>query len=77
LVSAPTLGLSLAGLLGYPVLGMRVYRRGRDRGWSQREASLYACFTVLGKSPELLGMLQYHYRTRWQKRDVTLIEPKG
>jgi GT2 family glycosyltransferase len=77
LLSAPTLGLSLAGLLGYPVLGMRVYRRGRDRGWSQRAASLYACFTILGKSSELLGMLQYHYRTRWQKRDVTLIEPKG
>jgi hypothetical protein len=75
-LSPPTLGLSLLGFLGYPALGMRIYRRGRARGWTEREAGLYACFTLLGKSPELLGMLQYHYQSKWQKREATLIEHK-
>jgi GT2 family glycosyltransferase len=75
-LSPPTLGLSLLGFFGYPALGLRIYRRGRARGWTEREAALYACFTVLGKSPELLGMLQYHYRTKLQRRAATLIEHK-
>jgi GT2 family glycosyltransferase len=77
LLSAPTLGASLLGFAGYPLLGARIYRWGLRRGWSPREAGLYALFTVLGKSPELLGLLSYHHRTKWQKRDATLIEHKG
>jgi hypothetical protein len=76
LLAPPTLGLSLLALSGYPALGLRIYLRGRKRGWSQQEAAVYACFTVLGKWPEVLGMLAYHYRTGWQKREVTLIEHK-
>jgi GT2 family glycosyltransferase len=76
-LAAPTLGASLWGFAGYPALGARIYRWGLGRGWSPREAGLYALFTVLGKSPELLGMLSYHYRTRWQQRDAALIEHKG
>jgi hypothetical protein len=71
------LGASLFGLSGYPALGLRIYRRGRKRGWSQQEAAVYAFFTVLCKAPELAGMIEYHYRTRWQHRAVTLIEHKG
>jgi GT2 family glycosyltransferase len=77
LLAAPTLGASLWGFAGYPWLGLRIYRTGRRRGWSPREARLYALFTVLGKSPELVGMLAYHHLTRWQKRAATLIEHKG
>jgi GT2 family glycosyltransferase len=77
LLALPTQGLSLAGLLGYPTLGLRVYARGRKRGWSPRAAALYAAFTVLGKYPGLLGMLHFYHRTWWQRRPVGLIEFKG
>jgi hypothetical protein len=77
LLAPPTLGASLLALSGYPVLGLRIYRRGRKRGWSRQEAAVYAFFTVLCKAPELLGMIEYHYRTGWRKRAVTLIEHKG
>ncbi len=77
LFAPPTLGTSLLLLSGYPVLGLRIYRQGRKRGWSKQEAAVYSFFTVLGKSPELIGMLEYHYRTGWRKRAVTLIEHKG
>lgn len=77
LLAPPTLGASLFGFSGYPALGLRIYRRGRKRGWSQHEAAVYAFFTVLCKAPELLGMMEYHYRTKWQHRAVTLIEHKG
>jgi GT2 family glycosyltransferase len=77
LLAPPTLGTSLLALTGYPALGLRIYRQGRKRGWSKQEAAVYSFFTVLGKSPELIGMLEYHYRTGWLKRAVTLIEHKG
>jgi GT2 family glycosyltransferase len=76
LLAPPTLGLSTLALLGYPAQALRVYRNGRARGWSPREAAVYAAFTVAGKWPEALGMLQYHHRTGWQKRAATLIEHK-
>jgi len=76
LLAPPTLGVSLLALSGYPALGLRIYQRGRRRGWSQHEAAVYALFTVMCKWPEVQGMVEYHYRTGWQKRETTLIEHK-
>jgi GT2 family glycosyltransferase len=52
-------GASLALLLGYPLLVARIYARMRRRGWSERDARLYACFCVLAKFPQLQGQLQF------------------
>lgn len=69
-------GLSLLVLLGlYLLLGFRVYRYGRRRGWQPREARIYAWFTVLSKFPALQGMLDYYWR-RLRKRPFTIIEYK-
>lgn len=52
-------GLSLALLLGYPLLGARIYKRSRARGWNSRDARLYAFFCVLAKFPQLQGQLLF------------------
>ncbi len=59
-LAVPTLGTSLALLLGYPVSAARVYRHHRTRGRGGRDAMLGAVFTTLGKFPELAGVLRYH-----------------
>ncbi len=57
----PTWGLSLlAPVLGYPALFLktrRYYRR--DRGWSERDARLFAAACVLGKFPQTIGAARY------------------
>lgn len=55
-----TLGGSLLLLLAYPATATRIYRRVRARGRSRRDALAYGAFTVLGKLPELQGLLRYH-----------------
>ncbi|MBN2194669.1 MAG: glycosyltransferase family 2 protein [Polyangiaceae bacterium] len=75
-LSWPTHGLSLLAFLGYPALAARIYRRGRARRQTPKEAALVAVFTVIAKWPELQGILHYHH-TRWRKRHVELIEYKG
>jgi GT2 family glycosyltransferase len=72
----PTWGLSLLLLLGYPVLGLRVYRGRRRRGDAPRPAAWYALFCVLGKFAQVAGQLRYH-RRRLLSRPSTLIEYKG
>jgi glycosyltransferase involved in cell wall biosynthesis/GT2 family glycosyltransferase len=52
--------LSLALLLGYVLLGLRVYRHRRRFGNTPRDARLYAFFCVLGKFPQATGQLRYH-----------------
>jgi GT2 family glycosyltransferase len=72
-----TRGWSLLALLGYPLLAARVYVSGRRRrGWAMADARWYAFFTVLGKWPGLLGMLEYHRRRRGAGRHRA-IEYKG
>jgi GT2 family glycosyltransferase len=71
----PTRGISAALLLLYPLLALRIYGNGRRRGWSGRDARLYAIFTVLAKFPGLAGMLAFHLR-RWRGKPMTLIEHK-
>ncbi len=76
-MAIPTRGVSLLGFLGYPVLATRIYRGGRANGLAPTDAGLLAVFNVLAKLPELAGIIHYHHRTRWLKRQVELIEYKG
>jgi GT2 family glycosyltransferase len=71
----PTRGISAALLLLYPAHLLRIYWTGRRRGWSGRDARLYAVFTVLAKFPGLAGMMTFHLR-RWRGKPMTLIEHK-
>ncbi len=72
----PTWGLSLLGLIVYPVLGAKVYRWAREtRGWSARQARPYAASVVLGKFPQAVGMLKYYWG-RVRGKTPTLIEYK-
>lgn len=77
LVAAPfTWGLSLVLLLGYPVLGWRIYRYRRGRGDSAADAWLYARFCVLSKFALVTGQLRYLWG-RLFSRPSAIIEYKG
>lgn len=56
----PTLGASLLLLLAYPLTAARVYRRARARGRSRSDALAYGAFNMLGKLPEVQGLLRFH-----------------
>jgi GT2 family glycosyltransferase len=71
-----TWGLSALLLLGYPVLGWRIYRGRRRRGDAPGDGRRYARFCVLGKFAQAAGQLRYH-RHRLLGRQSTLIEHKG
>jgi GT2 family glycosyltransferase len=71
----PTRGISLILIAAYPLLAWRIFRAGRSRGWSGRDAWLYARYSVLAKFPGLLGLFQYHLR-RWRGKKATIIEHK-
>lgn len=76
LAAAPfTLGISLLLLLGYGYLFARVVQWGKSRGWSGREARLYAFFTVLGKLPQCMGQLTY-WVNRLRGKRTRLMEYK-
>lgn len=72
----PTSGLSLVLLLGYVVLGWRVYRSRRRAGDLPVPARQYALFCVLGKFAHVSGQLRYHYY-RLRARQSRLIEYKS
>lgn len=69
-------GWSLLLLAGYPVLAARVRARGIRRGFSPRDASLLAAFTVLAKFPQLLGVLEFLAR-RTLGRDRGVMDWRG
>lgn len=75
-LALPTRGWSLCLFGAYPLQMVRIYQAGRRRGWSPKDARIYAFFAVLGKLPNLLGLLEYHFR-RWHKGEMTIIEHKG
>lgn len=76
IVSAPLIrGWGLLLLLGYLVLGWRIYRGRRRRGNSPGDARLNAFFGVLGKFPQVLGQLRFHWG-RLRSRPSALIEYK-
>jgi glycosyltransferase involved in cell wall biosynthesis len=73
----PTYGASvLLAVAGYAALVVRIYRHGRRRDHSRRDAADYALFTVLGKFPQAVGYLRYHVN-RLLSRRTPLIEYKG
>lgn len=75
-LTPPTAGASLLLLLAYPAQVARVYAATRARGRAPRDAIAYATFTVLGKLPELQGLLRFHV-DRLLGRRSRLIEYKG
>jgi glycosyltransferase involved in cell wall biosynthesis len=60
LAAPATHGASLLLLAGYLTLGWRIARFRLSIGDDEREARLYAAFTVLGKYANGLGLLKYH-----------------
>ena len=59
------------------LLGYRVYRLARFKGFDNKDAIFYALFCgVLEKYPKLLGQIQFHIN-RLLKRQRTLVEYKS
>ena len=55
----PSKGLSVVLAAGYFLLGYRVYRHMRGRGFSAGDSRLYAFFCVLAKFPQAQGQLRF------------------
>lgn len=51
------IGVAIAALYG--VLAARIWWHRRGRGNSARDAAVYSAFTVLGKLPHAIGLLQF------------------
>lgn len=67
--AALTRGWGLALLAGYPVLAARIHVRMLRRGLTGADARLVAAFTVLGKFPQAIGLLQHAWhRARGRRR---------
>ncbi|MGB3311993.1 MAG: glycosyltransferase [Nodosilinea sp.] len=72
----PTRGLSLLLLLGYLVLGWRIYKYRQGQGDLPGHARIYAFFCTLSKFPQALGQGRY-WLNRWRNKPATLIEYKS
>ena len=48
-------------MAGYPTLFFRIYRRMRRRYVDSKDAVLYAASRVLGKFPQVLGQIRFHF----------------
>ncbi|MCC7350629.1 MAG: glycosyltransferase [Phycisphaerales bacterium] len=72
----PTWGASLILLGLYPLLGWRIARSMRRRGFDVGDSRLFALFCVIGKFPNALGQLRYHFM-RLLGRRSGVIEYKG
>ncbi|HSM81468.1 MAG TPA: glycosyltransferase [Nodosilinea sp.] len=75
-LSWPTRGLSLLLLLGYPLLGWKIYRYRLGQGDVPGHARLYAFLCTLSKFPQAVGQGRY-WLTRWRRQPATLIEYKA
>jgi GT2 family glycosyltransferase len=71
----PSHGASLALLSGYLLLYRRIRRYGASRGWSTRDAQLYAIWCILAKFPMVIGLIIYWFR-RIARRPKQIIEYK-
>lgn len=69
----PTHGISLLLLLGYPLIGFKIYRYIRSTGRSGKDAGLYATACLVGKFAQAQGQLQFYWN-RLQGRRSRLIE---
>ncbi len=71
LAAPATKGLSLLLLAGYLTLGWRIAKYRLSVGDDQREARLYAVFTVLAKTANGLGLMKYQFnRLRGRMRII-------
>jgi glycosyltransferase involved in cell wall biosynthesis len=71
-----TFGLSLALLLGYPLLFLKILSNRRRRGDDQWTARLFAVFCVLSKFPQAWGQVRFCLNRMFGRRN-RLIEYKG
>jgi GT2 family glycosyltransferase len=72
----PSYGLSLLGLLLYPLQGWRVARgRRKAMGEPARDTRLYALFILLSKFPMAWGQALF-WVNRWRGKHATLIQYK-
>lgn len=65
---------SLGLLLGYPLLGFRVYRYCRLRGIGREDSGLYAAFILVGKFAEVIGLFKF-YKNK-VKGEFSIVEYK-
>jgi GT2 family glycosyltransferase len=70
-----THGLSLLLLGAYILMTWRIYRYAQQRGWGDRDSLLYAGSCVVGKFPNLVGQIKFHWN-RLLGRSNRLIEYK-
>lgn len=68
-------GWSLLLLAAYPLTTYRVYRYSKQQGLTSQDALLYAVSCVLGKFPNVMGQLKFHWN-RWLGQQNQLIEYK-
>lgn len=59
ILAIPTRGMSVALLLGYAWLGLRIYRYYRAMGHSRSDSLLVARYLSYAKVPEFLGVIRY------------------
>lgn len=59
LLLIPSYGASILLLGGYAILGWRIYRGFRQRGFSRSDATLATRFIIIGKFAEFEGILRY------------------
>ncbi|MBE9113785.1 glycosyltransferase [Nodosilinea sp. LEGE 07298] len=72
----PSRGLSLLLLLGYLILGWRIYKYRQGQGDLPGHARIYAFFCTLSKFPQAVGQGRY-WLNRWRNKPATLIEYKS
>lgn len=63
-------------IAAYPVQLYRIYRKLRMANTNSRSALLYSCYCILGKFPQMLGVLSYYYNVHIANRRTRLIEYK-
>lgn len=69
-------GLSLLLLVGYPLIGYKIYIFQKRRSYGTKDSFLYASYCILGKLPQAQGQIQFHInRILGRKKD--LIEYKS
>ena len=67
---------SLLLLLGYPLMAFKIYRYGKQRNYSSKDALIYTGSCLLAKFPEAQGQIQFHLN-RLLGREIHLIEYKN
>lgn len=67
---------TVAAIIGWGFMILRVTQSSRRRGWSAADSLLYAFFCALSKPAAFLGICQYWWN-QWRGQRSKLIEYKG